>query len=58
MPSFFFCGSPVELRKKFENTNVSVYRRGGVSVTTKGQFLEYLGQNIFTDYAGVPPDFS
>jgi len=41
----FFRGPPVELRKKFENTSVSVYRRCGVSITTKGQFLIYLGQN-------------
>jgi len=46
MRSFFFCGSPVELRKKFENTSVSVYRRG-VSITTKGQFIIYFGQNNF-----------
>ena len=53
----FFCGSPVELRKKFENSSVSVYRRG-VSITTKGQFLMYLGQNRkFYWFAGVFPDF-
>jgi len=40
----FFCGSLVELRKKFENTSFSVYRRG-VSIITKGQFSIYFGQN-------------
>jgi len=53
-PDFFFlticdhfsCGRLVELRNKFENTSIFVYRRG-VSITTKGQFLIYLGQRIF-----------
>ena len=40
----FFCGSLVELRKKFANTRVSVYQRG-VSITTKWQLVIYIGQN-------------
>jgi len=39
-----FSAAPVELRKKFENTSVFVYRRG-VSITTKGKSLVYLGKN-------------
>jgi len=40
------------------NTSVSVYRRG-VSITPKGQFLIYLGQNKkFYDFEGIFPDLS
>jgi len=42
--SFFFCGPPADLWKVFENTSVSIYRRG-VLITTEGQLLIYLGQN-------------
>jgi len=40
----FFCGPPAELRKAFENSTVSVCRRG-VSITTTGKFLKCWGQN-------------